>query len=577
MPNKLHQKILAFKDTLSIKNIKLILILILVSIIILIAIILNVPLFDGVPGDMLSFVRHNSFLMNWSTIIIGALLFLIAIYIYKLIDRKDKTQLYRRKFIFSFILLLLTGLSLQFQIQRVRTAGWLHWESQWKTGQMPVKGIAASGFRIVDNWWGGYLNDAYTIKNTSWLLKEYTSIINNFHIHPHNKPPGGVLLMRFLIVSLESLPFPLLKDSSDLLIKWFPDLKTSRYILAFEHKKYKEKYKWYPKLTNDQIKKRYIAYPIVIMSVVFIFSFLSVLTTIPLYLFTKKFLGSSKQALCVSFSWLCLPGLLILSPVIDQIYPLFAMTLLLLALLFQIKKSYIYYFFIIFGFAFSLLFTPLFILLIPVCSLLMANFNSVYRDFSTLFKLILRTIVISFVLLIGIIILFFTIYSFTHFNYMALFQKIYKTAGTGIDLTNLKFQFYTILRPIRIRFARPYLGALIFNQYELILSCGFIPYFLAIYQLFCETPKAWFHFKVDIFSLFTFTTIGVMFFLCISGRLHHEACRICLPFLPIVLIISIHYLFSKFENNYFLNHILISLGTLQLIWTMVIREFMIIN
>lgn len=255
----------------------------------LVAIALNVPPFNGVSGDMLEFVRHYHFDRNWATVLIAVLLFWLAAK-GKALLREERTPLRRRRLVVLVGGLLLTGLALQLQAQRLRSAAWLHWESPWAVGQLPMDGLEASAFRIADDWTGGYLNDAYAVHDVGWLLANYADATSRFHIHPHNKPPGGVLLMHSVLTAAEALPVSILRRSHRTLSA-FPGLMSAVEVLESESG---VRLPSGSRLSVERAISRDLAYPLVLVLVNLLLAVASTLAAVPLFLLAKELLVSGK-------------------------------------------------------------------------------------------------------------------------------------------------------------------------------------------------------------------------------------------------------------------------------------------
>ena len=79
------------------------------------------------------------------------------------------------------------------------------------------------------------------------------------------------------------------------------------------------------------------------------------------------------------------------------------------------------------------------------------------------------------------------------------------------------------------------------------------------------------------FVLFVLGTTGALLFVSVSGRMDYEAARISLPFLPFLLIASLDFLHGAIPDARTRHFALAALGSLQLVWMMVVREAMIIS
>ncbi len=565
----------------------------------LVAIACNAPLFNGIPGDMLEFVRHHSLGLNWATAVVAAMLFWLASKV-RALFQADAAPVGRLRSVLLIAGLLLAGLALQFQVQRLRTAAWLHWEADWKVGPLPATGLEASGFRIINTYTGGYLNDAYAVHDVGWLLANYDEATRSFHIHPHNKPPGSVLLLRVVITAVEALPDSILRIG-DRALEAFPGLNVAVAVLedetVFTHPPDSA-------LPADEVISRRLAYPIVVMLVNLLLVSASTLAAIPIFYLARELLGDAVQALWVAVAWLCHPGLLVMGPTFDQLYPLLSSVLLLAAVWSRRVPYRLGPLLVGLLLALGLWFTPLFTILIPVCAVLAVWPRN--EDYTiTTARLIPRCVLAMLAIVATAAVPLLLLKLFTGFDYVANFLAVSGTAGKGINLSNLAAQWHGLFNRTT-RFHKPYIGAIFFNQYELALSCGLAAFTLGVVQTFgalkrvscgliafalavlqtigafkrvfapwSEVFTRWA--RINRLDLFLLGTVGALLFLTVSGLMDYEACRLGLPLMPAVLIAAIGYLDKAFPNAKGRHVMLMTLGVLQLLWVMVIREFMILT
>jgi hypothetical protein len=462
--------------------------------------------------------------------------------------------------------MLLTGLMLQIQVQSLRTAGWLHWESPWTVGQLPATGLGASAFTIVDNWEGGYLNDGYAVDDARWLLQNYQTALRSFHEHPISKPPGGILLMHAMISAVEALPHSFLEFSFSALTN-VSGLKTAVEVLQSESEISSNK------LTPEQQTVRRLAYPLVIVLVAALLTLASTLAAVPLFFLAKELLGNAEAAVAVVMLWLCLPGPLLLAPTWDQLYPILFTTILLLAMRSRWLPFHLGRIFVGLLLALCLMLTPLFVIIIPVCAVLTiwprvfslaGQWRIVVADGAVVLLEIVATVAAAFYLL----------KLFTGFDYTA--STIYATAGAGFQLKHPVDQWH-LMWSRDFRWNRPYYGEVIFNQYEFALALGLIPFTCAVAQAFGAMRRVLGQWRnIARIDLFVLGTTGALLFVSVSGRLNFEAARLGLPLFPAVLIATICYLQTAVPDSR--RHIILpALGIVQIIWVMVVREFMVIS
>jgi hypothetical protein len=546
----------------------------LLSLGVLAAIACNAPPFNGTPSDMLEFVRHHTLGRNWATVLVAMLLFWLAAKASALL-RGDPGSATHGRSVAIIVGLVLTGLVLQLQVQRLRTAGWLHWESEWTVGQLPATGLGASAFLIVDDWYGGYLNEGYSVGDASWLLENYnyeTTLRRSFHTHLHNKPPGGVLLMHALISTVEALPDSFLRFSHRALEN-FSGLKTAVQVLQRESG---IRFPAYSRLSVEQETSRQLAYPLVVVLVVVLLTVALTFTAIPLFFLARELLGNEEQALWVSIFWFCLPGPLLLSPTWDQLYPILSTSILLTAVWSRWLPSHLGPIFVGMLLALSLMFTPLFVSIIPVCAVLVVwppgeNAAGQWRTLATRCGLAMLGIVGSAT---GALYLLKLV---TGFNYISNLHEIYGTAGFGIHLEHPLDQWQTMWSRSD-RWSRPYLGAIVFNQYEFVLALGLVPFTCALYQTLGAGRRVLGQWKrIARIDLFVLGTTGALLFVSVSGRMDFEVCRLGLPLFPSVLIATVCFLRTAVPDPRSCRLVLMALGIVQVVWVMVVREFMILS
>jgi hypothetical protein len=431
----------------------------------------------------------------------------------------------------------------------------------------------------VDNWEGGYLNDAYSVGDVGWLLKNYETVLKNyqtatqsFHIHPHNKPPGGVLLMHAVISAVEALPDSFLRFSHRTLSN-FSGLTSSVQVLQRESE---IRIPADSRLSAEEETSRRLAYPLVVVLVVLLLTVASTLTTIPLFFLARELLGNAEQALWISILWLCLPGPLLLSPTFDQLYPVLFTSLLLAAVWTRWLPCHLGPILVGLLVALGLMFTPLFVTAIPVCAVLIVwplgeGAAGQWRALMGQCALAMLEIVV------GAAAAFYLLKLFTGFDYIANFFQIYRTAGHGIQLKDPIDQ-WDMMWSRSNRWNRPYLGAIVFNQYEFILALGLVPFTCALYQALGAGRRVLGQWRrIARIDLFVLGTTGALLFMSVSGRMNHEVLRLGLPLFPAVLIATVCFLRAAVPDPSSCRAVLIALGIVQVVWVMVVREFMVIS
>ena len=542
------------------------------------AIAFNVRFFDGIASDLVKFVRHYSFLMNWTTVALGAAIFWTAHRAAALLKAGKGTEGARRRFALAFSLLLVLGFALEIQVQRLRTAGWLHWESEWKADRLPVTGIEASAFRLVDSWSGGYLNNGYSFPSASWMLENHFDCMESFHIHPHNKPPGGIIFMHSIISAVESLPASFLQSAHNALLRVFPELIVPVKVLTRDPRVAIPQAASVEPLTDEEQRKRFSAYPLVMMLVVVVFSIVSTAAAIPLFFLARELLASAEQALWVAVGWILLPGLLVLAPVFDQIYPLFSMVLLLTAVSARRLPWGLGPFLTGLCLAVCFFFSPIFFILIPLCPFLFVFPAQNQLDLRGLGKLVPSLLATSLIFVLGACLPYLVLYGLYGFDLVSVITKIHPHTAQGrtFDLSNLAWQWRNVVGQGE-RWAKPYLGALVFNYYELILSCGLPVFFLGVLECFSSVRRVVVARKISRIDLYVIGTIGALLFMCVSGILDYEACRICLPLIPAFLIGAVRFLRRSIVDPGRRARTVMALAALQFLWILTLREFMILD
>ncbi len=554
------------------------LVLVIATVANLAAIAFNARFFDGIASDLVKFVRHYSFPMNWATLALGAAIFWTARRAAALLKDGTGTEGARRGFALAFSLLLVLGFALEIQVQRLRTAGWLHWESEWKVGRLPVTGIEASAFRLVDSWSGGYLNNGYSFPSASWLLENHHDCMDSLHIHPHNKPPGGIIFMHSIISAVESLPASILQSGHNALLRLFPELIVPAKMLTRDPRIEIPQAASVEPLTGEQQRKRFSAYPLVMMLVVLAFSIVSVAAAIPLFFLARELLASAEQALWVAVGWLLLPGLLVLAPVFDQLYPLFSMVLLLTAVSARRLPWGLGPFLTGLWLAVCFFFSPIFFILIPLCPFLFVFPAQNQLDLRGLGKLVPSLLSTSLVFALGASLPYLVLYHLYGFDLVQVITKIHPHTAQGrtFDLSNLAWQWRNVVEQGE-RWAKPYLGALVFNYYELILSCGLPVFFLGVLECFSSVKRVVGGRKISRIDFYVIGTVGALLVMCVSGILDYEACRICLPLIPSFLIGAVRFLRRNIVASGQRARVLTALAVLQFLWILTLREFMILD
>ena len=554
------------------------LVLVIASVGNLAAIAFNVRFFDGIASDLVKFVRHYSFGMNGATLAIGAAIFWTARRAAALLKAGKGTDGAKRGFALVFTLLLVLGFALEIQVQRLRTAGWLHWESEWKAGRLPVTGIEASAFRLVDSWSGGYLNNGYSFPSASWMLENHYDCMESLHIHPHNKPPGGIIFMHSIISAAESLPASFLQSWHNALLRLFPELIVPVKVLTRDPRVEIPQAASVEPLTAGQQRKRFSGYPLVMMLVVLVFSIVSTTAAIPLFFLARELLASAEQALWVTVGWILLPGLLVLAPVFDQLYPFFSMVLLLTAVSSRRLPWGLGPFLTGLWLAVCFFFSPIFFILIPLCPFLFVFPARNQLDLRGLGRLVPSLLATGLIFALGASLPYLILYHLYGFDLVQVITKIHPHTAQGrtFDLSNLAWQWRNVVGQGE-RWAKPYLGALVFNYYELILSCGMPVFFLGVFECFSSVKRVVAGRKISRIDFYIIGTVGALLVMCVSGILDYEACRICLPLIPAFLIGAVRFLRRNIVDPDRRARVITALAVLQFLWILTLREFMILD
>lgn len=368
--------------------------------------------------------------------------------------------------------------------------------------------------RIINPGLSGYFTTATKISDLKQFLKDYHKDVLNYYMHARAHPPGGVLFYYFINKAVAFLP-SLVQLTNNIL----PQREDIRLI-------------WLSLKPHERLGA--------ILSGL-LMPFVSSLTLVPLY-YLARLLYGAKVALKSAFLFLFIPSVILFTPLLDVIFPLFsALTVyyLINGLSFKQKQSVLFSGVILsLGIFFGLNMLPL-VLMTVLLFLLYTYLGRLPLQSLCLFSLLFVT---------GLLFLPVVLFAAFHFNYWGVIKS---NAISGIAPRN-------------------YLIWLVYNPYDFFVYCG-IPILIGSLLYFVQQIQLLIKAEYKKLDLVLFATFATLIVLNISGFTRGEVGRLWLAFVPFVVLPTAVYFtnYHHFSSKAFLLILLIQsiqVLTIQAFW-----------